>query len=212
MRRIKTIGVFTIAGAAAVLLSLAGCKVRTDNGAWRIHEADLPAGFPTPGPTGEVVIKQYPAYRAAFVDAGTDRGTMNRMFRPLFNHIKKNDVSMTAPVRIEYAGEGDAAGPTAMAFYYGDQSIGDTGDTGGDAGVRVEDRPGVTVASLGLRGGYSDAHFRAGLEKLNAWLDKHADEYRRVGEPVYLGYNSPFVPSMMRYAEVQIPVEPIAKP
>jgi len=57
------------------------------------REAKLPKDFPPPGPVGEVIVKQYPPYRAAWTTAPAgSRNASNAMFRPLFNHIKKNDI------------------------------------------------------------------------------------------------------------------------
>ena len=68
------------------------------------REAKLPQDFPPPGPVGQVVIKDYPPYRLARLratEAGRS-GSPNEMLMPLFNHIKRNDIAMTAPVEIEY--------------------------------------------------------------------------------------------------------------
>ena len=57
-------------------------------------EADLPEGFPAPTPVREVELKTYPVYRIARADMkdGSDNGA----FWQLFQHIKKNDIPMTA--------------------------------------------------------------------------------------------------------------------
>ena len=66
-------------------------------------EARLPEGYPEPGPVGEVIIKTYPASRVAKVQAREMAGAnANGMFWPLFNHIKKENISMTPPVLMGY--------------------------------------------------------------------------------------------------------------
>ena len=69
----------------------------------------------------------------------------------------------------------------------------------------VEDIPAEKVVSIGLRGSYGKKTFLRGYEKLNAWLANHP-EWKVAGSPRTLGYNSPMVPSFMKFSEVQIPV------
>ena len=169
-----------------------------------VDEAELPQGFPQPGPVDVIIVKQYPAYRGAFITSKDDPRGENSMFRPLFNHIKKNDISMSSPVEMAYpldAKEGTKA--TSMAFLYGNPNAGQLGK---DGIVQIIDVPAMTVLSIGVRGSYSAANFRANVEKLTAWLDKNDLTYHPVGAPRYLAYNSPFVPWFMKYAEVQIPI------
>ncbi|MCK4616560.1 MAG: hypothetical protein KAT50_06775, partial [Pirellulales bacterium] len=66
---------------------------------WFVSEANLPEGFPAAGPVDEVIVKTYPQHRLARVqsDSGTDG-----MFWKLFNHIKRNDIKMTAPVEMSW--------------------------------------------------------------------------------------------------------------
>lgn len=174
--------------------------------AWTIREAALPEGFPPPGPTGRVTLKHYPAYRAAFATPGGEGRGQNSLFRRLFNHIKRQDIAMTAPVEMTY---NDPAAPmhdsnmTAMAFMYRSTEQGATGD---DQDVVVRDVPAQSVLSIGVRGGYSGKHFDTALEKLREHLDTHPGQYEVTGPPRVLGYNSPFVPPFLRYSEVQLPV------
>lgn len=175
---------------------------------WLVSEANLPTGFPTAGPVNEVVLKTYPGHRLARVksDTGSDG-----MFWKLFNHIKRNDIKMTAPVEMSWSDEatettGEPAGkPTAMAFLYGAPTLGSAGSDPEDDSVVVEDIPGLKVVSVGLRGSYNEKTFRRGYQLLNEWLEEH-QEWQVVGGPRTLGYNSPMVPGFMKFSEVQIPV------
>lgn len=171
------------------------------------REAELPAGFPPPGPLDEVVIKDYPAYRLARVRAAAlgRNGTQNGMFRPLFNHIKRNDIAMTAPVEMVYAGATNQA--DSMAFLYRWPTLGQPGPDIADARVQVEDRPPLTVLSIAQRGGYNERNFERGLQRLRAYASERADRLRIVGPPRYMAYNSPFVPGFLKLGEVQLPVE-----
>ena len=69
-----------------------------------ISEAKLPAGFPPPGPVGDVIVKTYPAHRLARTSSDAAGGD-NRMFMKLFGHIKRNDIAMTAPVTMDWSGD-----------------------------------------------------------------------------------------------------------
>jgi len=182
------------------------------------HEAALPEGFPPPGPIDRIVVKDYPACRLARVRGGADGvpGGANGMFGPLFNHIKRHDIPMTAPVEIGYAvvslEGGGVPAAESMAFLYGRPTRGATGPDGADPRVTVEDVPAMTVVSIGVRGSYTDGRFARALGRLTDWLSSPGQRYRPAGPPRYLGYNSPFVPGFLRYGEVQLPIEPVDGP
>jgi hypothetical protein len=241
MKSKRPISVFVMAGAAAGLLAwlaggsalltpLAGyAATETKQGAsmpkpFVFREASLPKGFPPPGPVGRVIIKDYPAYRLARVKSGVNgaSGDSDSMFRPLFNHIKRNDIPMTAPVELGYRADGsepaglkpkagDARSAESMAFLYRDPSWGKVGSDQADARVVVDDMPATTVLSVGVRGSYNDANMVAGLKKINEWMAANPGRVQVVGPARYLGYNSPFVPWFMRYGEVQVPVTPVGQ-
>ena len=177
--------------------------VRFSGGTWLIREAPVPADWPEPTGIGEVQVKRYPLYRAAVVTAGDVEGSgQEPMFRILFRHIKKNEIAMTAPVAMGYAGEQDPE-MASMEFMYRDPEMGRLGpeDT-----VQVQDVPAQTLVSIGVRGDYTDARFKENVATLTAWLASQGEAWETIGPPRYLGYNSPFVPRFMRYGEVQIPV------
>jgi hypothetical protein len=198
MRLAVTALVFTLAST-----SLAEDAVRKP---MMISEAKLPAGFPGPGPVGDVIVKTYPAHRLARVRS-TGRGG-DGSFMKLFRHIERNEIAMTAPVEMEMATDdrGRAeADTTSMAFLYGSPETGTAGPDPADPDVLVEDVPELTVVSLGVRGSYQEKRFVEFNGKLEAWLAEHP-EWVAAGPPRTLAYNSPFVPGMLKYAEVQIPI------
>jgi hypothetical protein len=167
------------------------------NSSFYIPEARQPVGFPKPGKVDEIVVKSYPEYRSARVSKpATDEGGM---FGALFNHIKTNNISMTAPVEMTF---GDS-GTNSMAFLYRNREIGETGP---DGPVQVVDHPAVTVVSVAVRGKYSKQRFDDCTGRLERWLADN-DQWTACGNPRYLAFNSPFVPGFLRYGEVQIPVE-----
>lgn len=165
-----------------------------------VPEAKQPKGFPPPGPVGEVIVKEYPAYRAATTRSQERR--QNSMFRSLFRHIQSNEIAMTAPVEMTYR-DGK---PETMAFLY---ATPETGELGTSGVVDVVDLPPAKVLSIGVRGSYTNERFEKNRKELEAWLDKNSDKWRAAGQARFFGFNSPFVPGLLKYGEVQIPIEPV---
>jgi len=182
-------------------------KTRRASTFW-IKEAPLPEGWPALTPVGVVQVKDYPDTRAAVVRRDSSHGSTGRasggMFRSLFNHIKSRDIAMTAPVDMGYRDD-ETQAMTSMAFLYRrpDQGVTETNGT-----VSVENFAARPYVSIGLRGGYNDDRFGDALAAIDQWLEANADTWQADGPPRYLGYNSPFVPGMMKYGEVQRPVRP----
>lgn len=169
-----------------------------------VREAKLPEGFPQPGPTGQVVFKRYPAYRAAWATVATAKeSNSNSLFGSLFKHIQRNKIAMTAPVEMGYDRDTTTAGPVSMAFMYADTRMGKLGE---DQGVLVKDNPAIDVLSVTVRGSYSSKTYEAAVTQLKAYAAEHAQLYEVAGPPRVLGYNSPFVPWFLRVSEVQLPV------
>lgn len=171
-----------------------------------VLEAPLAKGFPPPGPVGEIVIKPYPVYRMARVDENNPRG--NRAFNTLFNHIKSNDIKMTAPVEMSYAAPEDADKQpqmASMAFLY---ETPEQATRTRDEVVEVVDIQPTLVASYAIRGSYDPKTYDAALKTLRTWLADQKD-LEVSGEPRYFAYNSPFVRDSIKYAEVQIPIKRI---
>lgn len=200
MKRVKKLLLIALLGA----LALTGWACSYDP--FLFEEAPRPEGWPELTPVGEVEVKQYPAYRAAEITTNaTANSSDNGMFMPLFNHIKREDIAMTAPVEMTY----DQQRPVSMAFLYRNTEQGSAGTDEDDPRVDVIDAPQQLAASIGVRGRYTHERFTEAVEDLNTWLAEHDDKWRATGEPRYLGYNSPFVLWFLRYGEVQIAVEPV---
>ena len=161
-----------------------------------MREAETPAGWPTPTTVGEVELKRYPAYRMARAD-----GAGNTGFFTLFNHIKRNDIAMTAPVQMDYE-RTDGSSSGAMGFLYGSTA---TGRTGRDGAVEVVDVPASQVASLGVRGPLGSRALEDARAALAAWLALHP-EWTAAGPVRSMGWNSPFVARERQYFEVQLPL------
>jgi monofunctional biosynthetic peptidoglycan transglycosylase len=159
-------------------------------------EAPLPEGFPEPTPVREIQRKSYPAYRLARADM---KGSQNGAFWQLFQHIKKHDIPMTAPVEMTMD---DSGGELDMAFMYEDVR---QGKTGPDGTVEVMDISPMEVVSIGCRGNSTGRAVEAARETLLAWIAARP-ELEIAGPARQFGYNSPMVSSSRRYFEVQIPV------
>ncbi len=157
-------------------------------------EASLPAGFPEPGPVGRVLEKSYPRYRAARAEGGGQGGS----FWALFQHIKKNNVEMTAPVEMTMD---SSMRMKDMAFLYETPTQGAAGTQGS---VKVLDLARVKVLSIGMRGRRSDE----GLQLAKALLEKRVKDLGLSvsGSWRVLGYNSPMVAASKQFWELQVPV------
>ena len=165
-----------------------------------ILEANLPKDFPTPGPINEIVVKDYPVYRAAKVEKSQ---VQNLAFMRLFSHIKSNNIAMTAPVEMNL---NEDAERIDMAFLYENTDLGRTGQTNGD--VKVLDLPAQKYLSIGILGRETKTSVKSAVKQLEDWLGSQK-KYEATGQPRLLGYNSPMVPANKRFWEIQIPVKKV---
>ncbi len=150
---------------------------------------------------GTLEIKTLPARTTLIAsapgDAFKDRGAA---FRQLFSYINANKVAMSVPVEA-------SASTNEMLFLVGSDGSGRSLASG--KGVTVRTLPEVTVASIGLRGGYSRKNYEKGLARLRAWLAAQP-EWQAAGEPYAVYWNSPFMPVFLRKSEIHLPVRPAA--
>ena len=172
-------------------------------------DAPLPVGYPAPTPPAAFEIKRYPAARRAVVtmkETGPRAGS-NIAFWPLFNHIKKRDIEMTAPVEMDLKGM-TAEGPMkvdewSMAFLY--RRV-DQAPTGKDGVVEVYDSKPMTVLAQGYQGEWLARNLQKKLGELESWLEQSPD-WERAGEVRVMGYNGPDIPTNLRWAEIQVPIK-----
>ena len=168
-------------------------------------EAPLPDGYPSPTPENCIEIKTYPKERRAEYDSSNMWfpgffGT-SRAFWSLFQHIKKRNIPMTAPVQMDYRNQGDNKS-WVMSFLYKNPDVGKTGPTESD--VRVTDRPEVTVLSVALPGDSDDKVVAKGVAILKKALGSQ-QIWVGCGEPRAFHYNSP--KANPKWNEVQIPIK-----
>ncbi|QEH31902.1 SOUL heme-binding protein [Aquisphaera giovannonii] len=180
-------------------------------------DAPLPEGWPDATKPGAIEVKAYPAYRSAVARAkDASAGAGNTLFWPLFNHISRREIAMTAPVVSTYRTPGMAESPGStgemtMEFLYRKPTQGEPG--AGVGAVKVEDHPSATYACLGYQGRSDPERLRDELATLRRWLADHKAEWVEAGPPRQLGYHGPMTPEKERLWEVQIPVKPAtAKP
>lgn len=196
----------------------------------------LPVGYPRPTPAGAMEIKHYPSIRRAQLTVeASPRWGMNMAFFPLFRHIQKRDIAMTAPVEAEVpamaqsdasaqdqAPRGDRTGEMTVSFLYRTGDMGVAGQA--EENVRVVDTEPVTVLALGIRGTMGNDRIEREVGKLYAWLDaqgqtnpgpggeKLKGRWHADGAPRMLGYNGPDVRRGDQWWEVQVPVRWHAAP
>lgn len=164
-------------------------------------EAPLPEGFPEPTNAGEVRLRDYPACRLAETEMKAIEG---QAFMTLFNHIKKAEIAMTAPVEITYSeARGKENRKLKMAFLYRSTEQGTLGIAGK---VEVLEVPSQSAVSFGLRGRVTKERLEDAGRRLEDWLKSRGSEYEASGPLRVWEYNSPFVPDAKRFSEVQIPV------
>lgn len=152
-------------------------------------------------PVGTLEFKTLPARTTLIAsapgDAFKDRGAA---FRQLFAYIKENKVAMSVPIEA-------SASTNEMLFLVGGERAPLALTSG--KGVAVRTLPAGTVASLGLRGGYTRENYEKGVARLKTWLEAQPEK-QACGEPYVVYWNSPFMPAFLRKAEIHIPVRDIA--
>ena len=146
---------------------------------------------------GVLEIKTLPASRMIVSESGGHYFAGNNgLFRPLFRYISRENIAMTTPVEAEMM-------PGKMYFHIGpdaaDRELNATDD------VRVVEIPERVVASIGVRGAYTEANFTRSCGQLQAWLEGHP-VYKANGEARGIFWNGPYVPWFLKHFEVHVPV------
>ena len=178
----------------------------------RAADADAPlaAGFPQATRPGVIEVKAYPAYRGATARGkNATLGSDNILFYPLFLHISRLKIEMTAPVVNTFdpamIARPGTLGDVTMEFVYRTPTTGQVGR--GVGAVVVEDHPARSFVCLGVQGDLDPEKLAQAGAALDAWLAAHPGEWIADGGPRRLGYHSPMVDKDARLWEVQIPVK-----
>ena len=154
-------------------------------------------------PPGKLEIKTIPASTLLKTQAAGDYfANSNQLFSRLFRYISDNDVAMTVPVKADIE-------PGAMYFYVGQAALG-RGLKSTDS-VTVVNEPARQVASIGVRGGYSEERFRTAQAELLSYLQSQPG-YRATGKPYGIYWDGPFTLWFRKAFEVHIPVEERKEP
>ena len=199
IKTVATVVLLAGLGLFALNRAIAAGDSSSDENFRPIKEAEMPKGFPSYTPVGQIEVKEYPNYRKASASGVAE-------FWRLFSHIKQNNVTMTAPVEMDYGDpNSEKARELSMSFLY---ERPDQGSTGRKGSVEVSDVPAMTVVSIGCRGSRSSASVSEAREKLLKWLAENSSQFTAAGPMRVMGYNSPFVPQDKNFFEVQIPVKP----
>jgi len=147
---------------------------------------------------GVCEMKTLPA--GVILRARTDGGYFrenNGLFRKLFETLQRNQIPMTTPVEAGIQ-------PGTMVFYL-DPASSKRGDLNLMDGVERKPVTERTVASIGIRGGYSRESFEKNQAKLREWLKAQSD-WEAAGEAYAVYWNSPFVIWFLKRSEVHLPV------
>jgi len=146
---------------------------------------------------GTCEIKTLPARVGLAAEAPGDAfDARGAAFRQLFAYIQEKQISMTVPV--------EAAVETNRMLFFAGAADQEKATPGG--AVRVVALPPLTVASLGMRGGYTRSNYEDGMKRLSDWLAIRP-EWRTNGAPYMVYWNSPFVPWFLKRSEIHQPVE-----
>lgn len=121
----------------------------------------------------------------------------NGLFRRLFETIQQSRVPMTTPVEARIL-------PGAMVFYL-DPKNAPRDDLRMTEGVERKTVAERTVASIGIRGGYSQKSFEENSAKLRDWLKQQPD-WVAAGEAYAVYWNSPFTIWFLKRSEIHLPV------
>jgi hypothetical protein len=179
----------------------------------------LPVGYAPPTPPGAIDIKRYPSLRRAETSgSGNPRVGMNLGFFPLFNHIKRRNIAMTAPVEMDYEGWNTQDGKVlpepksspdrwTMSFLYRTADLGPAGPDPRNENITVVDTPERLVIAIGYQGSYAFSRSRQELDTLAEWIAQDG-RYEVIGEPRVLHYNGPEQRDGLKWGEVHLPVKP----
>ena len=155
--------------------------------------------FP-PTPVGQIELKTLPA-GTLLKSTGTKSyfEQSNGLFGPLFRYISSHDIAMTTPVEAQI-------NPGSMYFWVAESEQQKVAGNAG--GVEVIAQPERLVASLGVRGGYSEENFEKARDQLETWLQQQKD-IEATGPAYAVYWHGPFRPWFAKRSEVHVPVRSI---
>lgn len=151
---------------------------------------------------GKVEVRRYPEHTVAQVSVGGDfDGAGNKGFRPLFDYIRRGQVSMTAPV-VQTRGEQTHDVAFVMPAGLSPDSLPSPGS--GDVSLRVV--PEATAAALRFSGRGSGKDLERRAAQLREALV--GSPWVPVGAVRLARFDPPFKPPFLRHNEVVVDVVP----
>lgn len=186
-----------------VALCSAGTTMAIEKPAYETAEKD-----------GSVELRRYQPYVVAeTVVSGEYERASNEAFMRLFRYISGKNrkqvdaqspkIAMTAPVTMARIGEA-----WRMAFMVPGKYTLETAPRPADPLVELRAEPGGLVATLTYSGRSTRERYLERQEELERWLDERGLEAG--GEPMFAGYDAPYVPWFLRHNEVLIPLRETA--
>lgn len=159
---------------------------------------------------GDIELRRYEPYVVAETYAGGEYDrAMDEAFMRLFRYISGKNrkrvepdaekIAMTAPVTMAKVGD-----EWRMAFMVPGRYSLETAPPPADPQVRLREEPGGLVAALTYSGRWSRERYLKRQELLEQWIDERGLE--AAGEPMFAGYDAPYVPWFLRRNEVLIPL------
>ena len=164
----------------------------------------------------DVEIRSYPTALAVMSKGSSDNGA----FRLLFNYISgenktQSEIAMTSPVEmgnnsaqsaeISMTSPVEVTSSNTMMFFLPSKYTADSAPVPTHANVQLVEVPARKVAVIRYSGFNNDDKRNAYTETLMSTLEEN--NYKVIGKPSYLGYDSPFTLPWNKRHEVVIPVE-----
>ncbi|MCF7688935.1 MAG: heme-binding protein [Cephaloticoccus sp.] len=125
----------------------------------------------------------------------------NGLFGPLFRYISSHDIAMTTPVEARI-------NPGTMYFWVAESEQSKV--SGSAKEVEVVAQSERLVASIGVRGSYSEENFNRARDQLEAWLGQQAD-VAAIGPAYAVYWHGPFRPWFTKHSEVHIPIRRLTR-
>lgn len=170
---------------------------------------------------GKIELRQYDVMLVAEVQVDGSMGeASSKGFRALADFIFGNNASaekiaMTAPVSRERSSKIDMTAPVTreqtgddtwtVSFVMPEKWTIETLPRPNNPAVTIREEPGKLMATIQFSGlGRMESHLR-NQQKLEAWIAQNG--FVAIGQPLYAGYDAPWVLPFLRRNEVMIPVE-----
>lgn len=206
MRRAIVIGLYTLAGLAALVVVGMGVWV------FYVQNVEKPA-YRVVLQDGAIEVRDYPALVIAEVTTtGDRRGAVNAGFRPLANYIFAKErtgdtIAMTAPVTQQrsLSRNGNDDSWTVQFIMPSKYKLGDLPAPAG-ATVQLKQVPASRRIAIRFSGVATDALIAEQEAVLRAWIAKGNLATLVAATATYAYYNDPFTPGPFRRNEVMFDV------